>query len=285
MGTVTVTRCAPAAASGSESAVQFADKHQRPVSAKFSGGDDWQSNEIGFDDYTRMHTSTHTKGQVSTPAWASDPDKVKRVIAVRLRNQAASGGKFNPWLLRTDKESLLVMETAAWQSLRRYIGSGAHNELSFITALEGYKNNDGPLKFFSTLIYYRLQQGWTSVQTAELLGIRPEAVRNHCYDLNKVAKRLWPAEPELHLSKHHSQRYAIKPFMSSSQKPQQVVDRRPQLCWGRRSKASQKAFLKRILLLSQAGLSRAAIETYLAAWKISYNDMQTILWRAGLRHS
>jgi hypothetical protein len=283
MATVQITRCAPANAAGSEEECQFADKHRQAISATFAGGSDWESTGIAFEDYTRCTTRTHVKDRVSTPAWAQSPEKVSRVLAMRLRQQAGGSQNVNPWTLPTDREALLALESDAWNCLRGYIDSGAHNATAFITSLECYAKNGGILKFLSKLIYYRLQQGWTSTATAQHLGIRPEAVRHHCHNLNRVAKRLWPAQPELHLPQHWSQKYAVKPFLSPDMEPQQVVDKRSRPPVTRRYGRWKNNLVDTVVLLKQAGMARAVIEEHLTTrWQLKYGEMQSILTRAGV---
>ncbi len=88
----TITQCPPAAAHGTQSFDPhiFASSHLRPINAhQTSAG--FVGSGIGFDDYSRMHTSSHKlSGQrrLDTPAWALQPALLGNVIAQYCLNRA-----------------------------------------------------------------------------------------------------------------------------------------------------------------------------------------------------
>ena len=66
-------------------------RYNRPKPATFCGDDDWESSEIAFDDFSRMHLENRSPGKgrrLPTPTWATNDAELQRLLVIYYERRA-----------------------------------------------------------------------------------------------------------------------------------------------------------------------------------------------------
>jgi hypothetical protein len=202
----------------------FFDEHcgmkmRLAVSAHSTGGGDYESNGIAFEDYARMGTQQMQKlfsgRRTTVPVWAINNTDLQRVLVKYLEVRCGSGrtrlsedGTLLERLQRAEK--FLIEHTPQAESrldvlCARYVArlrDGADSEEldNLRKAINGLDTqliiNRTPARIAAAAVYKFYREGLKSTQIADDLGLHSAGVRQMLLRIHKAARALGYPDPE-----------------------------------------------------------------------------------------
>jgi hypothetical protein len=206
----------------------FFDEHcgmkmRLAVSAHSTGGGNYESNGIAFEDYARMGTQQMQnlfRGRRTTvPLWAVNDHDLQRVLVAYLeaRGIRKKLSRDCPLLERLQRaEQYLIASVPTILSnldglCTRYVelqrNGGAPEELTKLeTTIKGLDTqliiNRAPARIAAAVVYKFYREGLKSTQIAADLGLHPAGVRQMLFRIHKAARALGYPDPEPITSGH-----------------------------------------------------------------------------------
>jgi hypothetical protein len=192
-------------------------KMRLAVSAHSTGGGDYESNGIAFEDYARMGTQQMQKlfsgRRTTVPVWAINNHDLQRVLVAYLeaRGIRKKLSRDCPLLERLQRaeQHLIASVPTILSSLdvlcARYVelqrNGGAPEELTKLeTTIKGLDTqlmvNRAPARIAAAVVYKFFREGLKSTQIAADLGLHPAGVRQMLFRIHKAARSLGYPDPE-----------------------------------------------------------------------------------------
>jgi hypothetical protein len=218
----TITLCPPSSSFTHFAPHQFV-RPNRPVGARYAGGDRWENTSgLSFDDYSRCQTTSKklfASRRFVTPAWAISNTQLQKVICGYLIQRALGHSKrkrasmpkgMEPLELLRYAEQLLLQKVPAQERVvtslcEEYVSmKQAGVKHPYMRTIESLiANYDTSIiinrsagKIVAACVYGYYREGLSSVGIAEATGLRPPCVRQLLFRVWQVAKKLgYDVEP------------------------------------------------------------------------------------------
>jgi len=189
---------------------QFADRAQQAVHADYVGAGEFESTNIAYEDYTRMHTERHVLApgrREDAPDWVFNDLKLRDVVvrcvecrayAARIKTYKPQGthvqrlaraqqtlASLRPELVkRIDRLCATYNSVAGDPVARKYYGQKVEEvdtQLRFI---------DNPALLLVGVAYHYWRSGLTSAEIGQQLGVKPPHVRKLLLQMKTAAGHL-----------------------------------------------------------------------------------------------
>jgi hypothetical protein len=177
-------------------------QEQYPVCVRYAGHGTWETTELDFSDYSKMSVHIHkldSARQFERPEWAVKPELLGQVVAKFLEHRAgyrtARKGSIKERIQfaeRLLKDQVPKLQAMLALHCKRYMrakrnGGGTQSLAILIENIDTRIRiaNKGAALITGIVSYYYLQ-GWDSVQTSAVLGIKPPHCRQILYRLGRI---------------------------------------------------------------------------------------------------
>ncbi len=231
--------------------VQFANRRAFPIHAEYGADGEWTSTGIGFEEYSRMQTSSRAVApgrKLDTPSWAVNDSQLREVLVAYLEERAfphkagLQTGMLAERLANAQKKIIedskkhlipiidrmcrrlvaLKRSTPQREDIQKQIRLLEQQIENADTRLR-FERRDGGAALVVGVVFYYFRCGLDSVGTAKQLGIKPPHARQIVWRLRQTWAKLerWRLEPNLRPTPKAPKAVRAVKLESKNKKPDQ----------------------------------------------------------------